>query len=105
MERVGEQSGNGKEKRAAGRKDASKQPAVMDVTKFKDDLPKLKKLIVAAEEANEDMNNAITKVAEKSGILASVVRKVAKAWAGDDLEEKRREAEQLHLAFEEAAKV
>lgn len=101
MEVVG---GTGTNRRAAGRKDASKTPAVMDETKLREGLPRLKKLLEAREEANEDFNNAVTKLAEQSGYLASVVSKTVKAWAGDDFEEKKREVEQLSLAFEAAAK-
>jgi len=105
MERVGESSGNGKDKKAAGRKTkGDNQPSVMDCTKLREALPKLKKLKDALDEASEDFNNAVTKEAEKSGLLASVVRKVATAYTGENFEEEQRKAEQLHLAFEEAAK-
>lgn len=93
-----------KTKGAAGRKDASKQPAVMDVTQLREELPGLKKLLVAQEDAAEDYKNRVTKVAEKTGMLAAVVNKVVKAWSGDDFEEERRKVEQLSLAFEEVAK-
>lgn len=102
MERVGESTGSNK--RAAGRKDAAKTPAVMDETKLRDELPRLKKLLVTKDEATDDFNSAVTKVAEKSGYLASVVAKTVKAWASDDFEEKKREVEQLSLAFEAASK-
>lgn len=106
MERVGELTGNGKDKdkRAAGRKDKGNQPAVMDVTKLRDSLTKLKNLKVAADDAASDYGDAVTKAAEKCGVLASVVRKVVSAYAGDDFEEEKRKVEQLALVFEEVAK-
>lgn len=93
-----------KTRRAAGRKDADKQPAVIEVAKLKERLPQLKKLSTAADEASTDFNDAVTAAAEKSGLLASVVRKVVKAWSGENFEEERRKVEQLSLAFEEISK-
>ena len=103
MERVDE--GTGTNKRAAGRQGkGDKQPAVMDVTKLRDDLPRLKKLKVASDEAAEDYANAITKSAEKAGVLSAVLRRAVNAYAGDDFAEEQRKVEQLHLVFEEVAK-
>lgn len=89
----------------AGRKGADKTPAVQDATKLKEDMPRLKKLKIAADEAREDYQAAVVKTAEKSGFLSSVVSKAVNAYAGDDFEEKHRQVTQLALAFDEVAKV
>lgn len=95
------QTGNGKAPR--GRKGKDKQSAVIEASVLKERLPQLVKLKNAADEASEDLNDAITAAAEKSGLLATVVRKIVSASAGEDFESKRREAEQLSLAFDEVA--
>lgn len=110
MEQIGQDTtkgkkGNGAADKAQGRKGkGDNQPAVMDVTKLLEALPRLKKLKIAADEANEDLNNAITKEAEKAGLLSAVARKVVNAWSSDDFEEEHRKVEQLALAFDAAAK-
>jgi hypothetical protein len=43
----------------------------------------------------------VKRVAEKSGLLASVVRSVVSASANDKFEDKKKNAQQLALAFEE----
>ncbi|MDP2622094.1 MAG: hypothetical protein Q8P46_18280 [Hyphomicrobiales bacterium] len=95
---------NGKDKKAAGRKDKRNQPAVIEVAKLREDLTKLKRLKTALDEASEDFNGAVTKSAEKSGLLSSVVRKVVNAYTGENFEEEHRKVEQMSLAFEEIAK-
>jgi hypothetical protein len=91
-------------RRAAGRKDATKQPAVMDATNLRERLPELKRLHDAMKEASANWNDAITAAAEECGLLSTTVSKVVKAWSGDSFEEERRKVEQLSLAFEEVAK-
>lgn len=90
--------------KAKGRKGADKQEAVIEVAKLRGKLPELVKLKKANDEAAANLNDAIKAAAEKSGLLASVVRKVVVASAGEKFEEKKREAEQLALAFEEVEK-
>lgn len=94
----------GTETGARGRKNRDKQEAVIEVAKLREKLPQLVKLKKASDEASSDLNDAIKAAAEKSGLLASVVRKVVVASAGENFEEKKREAEQLSLAFEEVEK-
>lgn len=91
-------------KGARGRKGKDKQEAVIEAAVLKKKLPELVKLKKAADEASADLNDAIKKAAEQSGLLATVVRKVVVASAGENFEEKKREAEQLSLAFEEVEK-
>lgn len=92
------------EKGAKGRKGKDKQEAVIEIAKLRQKLPELVKLKKAADEASANLNDGIKAAAEKSGLLASVVRKVVVASAGENFEEKKREAEQLSLAFEEVEK-
>lgn len=89
--------------KANGRMDADRQPAVKKpeiVAKRLDELVELHhKAAAAAERAKE----AITKCGEDSGFLASAVRKLVTAKAGDKFEEKHREVEQQVELFDEAA--
>lgn len=94
--------GNGKGTR--GRKGKDKQEAVVEIGKLREKLPHLVQLKNTADGAASDLNDAIKATAEKCGLLASVVRKVVVASAGENFEEKKREAEQLSLAFEEVEK-
>jgi hypothetical protein len=95
---------NGKDhKQAKGRKGADKQAAVIEVAELKKRMPQLVKLKKAHDETGEGLNSAITKAAEESGLLASVVRKAVVASAGEDFEGKHREVTQLSLAFEALA--
>lgn len=109
MEQIGTEGGkrrrrvNGEEKDVEGRKGRDKQEAVIEVAELKKRMPQLVKLKKTSDEASEDLNDAIKKAAEESGLLASVVRKAVVAQAGENFEEKRREVEQLSLAFEALA--
>lgn len=103
MERVGDvidraQRGG---RSARGRQDRSGQEKVIDKTALVEKLPHLVKLHTTAKEAGKDLSDGIKKVAEKSGLLASVVRKIVVAKAGESFEEKKKEAEQLALMFDE----
>ena len=89
--------------KAKGRKDASKQEAVIEPKVLKTRMPELVKLKKAADSAAEEFNDAVKAAAEKSGLLASVVRRAAVASAGEDFEAKHREVEQLQLAFDAVA--
>lgn len=90
--------------RARGRQDRSGQEKVIDMSKLTERLPHLVKLHTASKDANADLSSAITTVAEKSGLLASVVRRVVVAKAGENFDEKKKEAEQLELVFAELGK-
>jgi len=98
MEQVETSKGNGKQPR--GRQGADKQEAVLKSTVLKERMSQLVKLKTAADEASQNLNDAIKAAAEKSGFLASVVRKVVVAKAGEDFDGKKREVEQLEIAFE-----
>ena len=94
---------NGKKHHGVGRMDADKQPAVKKpqiIAKRLDELVELQNKAAAAGERAKD---AITKAAEDSGFLASAVRKLVTAKAGDKFEAKHREVEQQKELFDEAA--
>ena len=82
-----------------GRKGKDKQEAVIETAELKKRMPQLVKLKKAADDAGEDLNDAIKKAAEESGLLATVVRKAVVASAGENFEAKHREVTQLSLAF------
>lgn len=101
MEQIGTTAGtNGKSRKSAGRKDSEGQPAVMQPQLLKEKMQHLIKLKRALDDASNDFNDAVSKTAEKAGMLASVVRKVVTAAAGENFEEEKRKVEQLSLAFE-----
>jgi len=100
-------NGNGVQQQAAartrgkGRMDADKQPAVKKPKVIHDRIDELVRLHNKASEASEDVKTAITKAAEDSGYLASAVRKIVTARAGEKFEEKHREVEQQAELFDE----
>jgi hypothetical protein len=102
MEQV-QVGGNGADKSAKGRKGKDRQEAVIEPQVLKQRMPQLVKLKKSSDSASEDLNDAIKACAEKSGLLASVVRKAVVASAGEDFEAKHREVEQLQLAFDAVA--
>lgn len=92
------------DKKADGRKDASKQPAVKRPQIVAEKLDYLVGLHNAAKTKADERDEAVTAVAEESGYLASAVRKLVTAKAGEKFEEKHREVEQQGELFDEAAK-
>jgi len=86
---------------ARGRQDRSGQKKAIDMSKLTDRLDHLVNLHGRAKTAARDLSDAVKAVAEKSGLLASVVRKVVVAKAGEGFEDKKKEAAQLALAFDE----
>ena len=86
---------------AIGRKDAEKQPAVIKTKEVTDKIEHLIELHNAKREASTNYGDAVKAVAEKSGYLASVVRKLVNAKAGDDFDGEARKVEQMSLIFEE----
>lgn len=84
-----------------GRKDNEGQAAVIETKILKDALDDGVALKLKADSANEKYGDWVKAIAEKCGLLASVVRKVVNAKADDTWEESARKAEQLNLAFDE----
>lgn len=109
MDRIGEHAetaldkipgARGRSKKTArGRQDRGGQEKVIKLKELEDRLPHLVSLKNKASEAAKDFSSAVKAVAEKSGLLASVVRKVTIAKSGDNFDEKAKEAEQLELVF------
>ena len=87
--------------KAKGRKDASGQEAIIKMKVAGDARKHLVKLLIAKQEAAEDYSAAIKAKAEAAGIQASVLGKYISAIAGEKYEEKKRDAEQLALCFDE----
>lgn len=100
MEHISE-SLPGRGRNARGRQDRSGQEKVIEVAKLTEKLPHLQSLYTTAKDANKDLSDAIKAVAEKSGLLASVVRKIVVAKAGENYDDKKKEAEQLEMVFGE----
>lgn len=84
-----------------GRMDADKTPAVKQPKVISERLDELVRLHQKAKTATEAAADAITKAGEDSGYLASSVKKLVVAKAGDKFEEKHREVEQQHELFDE----
>lgn len=84
-----------------GRKDRNQQEKVITMGPVKEKLPHLIKLHNAHKDTGKDLSDAIKAVAEKSGLFSSVVRKFVAAKAGELFDDKKREAEQLAIIFED----
>lgn len=91
----------GKRKGPVGRTDRSGQEAVIELGRVKENIQTLVDLYKLHEESGKDLNEGIKATAEKSGLLASTIRKFVVARAGERFAEKAREVEQLALVFEE----
>lgn len=102
MERVGDVIGRA-QRGARGRQDRSGQEKVIDKSHLTERLDHLVQLHTRSKESSKDLSDAIKAVAEKAGLLASVVRKIVVAKAGESFEEKKKEAKQLALMFDEVA--
>jgi hypothetical protein len=84
-----------------GRKDKDGTPAVIKTKPLKDGIHDLMNLKAKADAAREKLNSAVKAIAEQSGLLSSVVRKLVNARSGDNFEAKANEIEQLGIVFEE----
>lgn len=93
--------GAAKPDKGKGRMDADKQPAVKQPKIISERIDELVRLHNAAGMAAEVAKEAITKAAEDSGYLASAVRKLVTARAGEKFEEKHREVAQQAELFDE----
>lgn len=102
MESIGELTDRAVGRRTArGRQDRSKQEKVIDMSKLTEKIDHLVNLHKATKDASADYSAAIKVVAEKAGLLASVVRRFVVAKAGESFDDKKKEAEQLALVFDE----
>lgn len=101
MEQLGESGATRRRTRKpAGRVDRSGQEAVQDISKLNGEMQKLLKLRASLTDATTDYSEAVKKAAEKSGFLATVVRKLVDAKAGDKFEDVKRVVDQMGSAFE-----
>lgn len=98
---TGTQAADAKRTRGRGRQDADKQTAAKKPKVIAERVDELAKLHNLAQEAAARSKDAIAKAAEDSGYLASAVRKLVVARAGEKFEEKHREVEQQFELFDE----
>lgn len=84
-----------------GRKAQDGQEATISLRPIKDGIEELITLYTQQQESAARCSDAIKAAAEKSGLLANVVRKFVKARAGEKFEEAKRTVEQLSLVFDE----
>jgi hypothetical protein len=86
---------------ARGRTGRDKQEKVIKMDELRSRLANLVSLHKKAKDASTDYSAGVKAVAEKAGLLASVVRRFVVAKAGEAFDEKKKEAEQLNLVFDE----
>ena len=84
-----------------GRKDAQKQEAVIECDVIRERKDELIRLYRATGTAAEEWNDGIKAAAEKAGLQSGVVRKFIIACAGEAFGDKKRDAAQLTLLFDE----
>lgn len=101
MEHISTALTRGARKGVQGRKDAQKQEKVIDLKIIKDRLPELKAAKGRAKNASAEYSDAIKAAAKDSGLNSSAVRRFVDAAAGDNIVERKRDAEQLQLLFDE----
>lgn len=89
-----------KSRKARGRKDSQGQEGVINRNEVEESLDELTQLYAASASAAEELNDAIKAVAERSGLLASVVRKYVTAKAGEKFDDVKKTVEQLSLIFD-----
>jgi hypothetical protein len=84
-----------------GRKDQTTgQEEAITLRPLKENIGELVMLYKQQQESAAKCSDAIKAAAEKSGLLANVVRKLVKARSGEKFEEAKRVVEQLSLVFE-----
>lgn len=86
---------------ARGRKGNDGQEVEPDPAKVAEKLDELVEAKHKAENAAEAFSKKIKAVAKEAGMNAAAVRKIVDARAGENFEQQRRYAAQLHLLFEE----
>jgi hypothetical protein len=87
--------------KARGRKGADKQEAVVRPKVVQAAIGELIDSLVKAQNASDRFNTMVKKVAEEAGMQASNVKKFVKARAGEAFQERKRDADQMALLFEE----
>lgn len=87
--------------RAKGRKSSDGTEDVIKVKPLKEAIAELETLKTKADAAKDRLNDAIKAVAERSGLLSKVVRKLVNARHGEGFEDAKREVDQLAIVFDE----
>ena len=87
--------------KASGRRDKQGQEVVIKMKELEERIVDLVELHIKAGRAKDALNDAIKGAAEKCGLQASVVSKFVSVRAGENFQEKKRDAEQLMLCFDE----
>jgi hypothetical protein len=90
---------------AAGRKDKDGTEAVIKLQPLKKAISELETLKNKSDQARDKLNDAVKAVAEQSGLLSSVVRKLVNARCGENFAEEKTKAEQLAMVFGEVGLV
>jgi hypothetical protein len=85
-----------------GRKDEDQQEVVIKLAPIRERLHELEQLYREGVDASEAFTDAVKETAEASGLLAKVVRKFVIARCRDEIEERKRENEQLSFLFDDA---
>ena len=86
-----------------GRKDAEGQEKIITIKPLRKALSELLTLKGRLDTAKDRFGDAVKAVAEQSGLMSSVVRKLVKAKAGDSYDDEKRKVDQAALVFEEFA--
>ena len=87
--------------KAKGRKSSDGTEDVIKTKPLKEAVAELETLKTKADAAKDKLNDAIKAVAERSGLLSKVVRKLVNARHGEDFEDAKREVMQLGIVFDE----
>jgi hypothetical protein len=103
MEQIAPSTGGRRRRQVKGRQDAAKQEKKIEIQKLDEKMDHLVSLHTACKEAGTNFSDAIKAVAESSGLQASVVRRFVAAKAGENFGDRKRDAEQLALVFDEIA--
>jgi hypothetical protein len=88
-------------KNQAGRKDATGQEAVIELDIVRNRLPELCGLLRTSLAANVELNEAIKACAEDSGLIAAALKRFVTARVKDKAAERRRDAAQICMMFDE----
>lgn len=84
-----------------GRQDGDGQEAIVNVTALKKGMPKAIKLEKDLADAKSDASKFYKNFAKECGLNTAQLKKAAKAYADEAIEDQRRKAEQLTLIFTE----
>lgn len=101
MEQIEPSTSGRRRRQVKGRQDAEKQEKKIEMKKLVDRLDELVKLHNAQKEAGVEYSDAVKAAAEASGLQASVVRRFVAAKVGNNFDDRKRDAQQMALVFDE----